>query len=377
MRSIKHFLLLALLGCTLLLFAGEKTAVELCVKNAMKAGAALDFSTLKHLYSNDYVKIAQDKKIFDRRQLENSATYFERIKDPGLKFSELVKLNFMLKGQKLTEAQLANYRRLDSSERGKAMVKQAQVQVEAAQNNLRQVVKEVVEKCYYSPVVVKNDMAVCFYKLNYTAKIKGVLVLRKEENRWKVFRELLTLDTEGAPSVAVEAEVRNFINASHEAANDLSNIKDFAKYYSTENLSVFADGKSMDYHQAAKQAEFYDMLQKGTPPMAQAGPLFIESSGRKVTPEMQAHFAACDQSGKGKEWIMRYKGIIEKYRASMKNSRKYAIKEIFLFEDCALVIDQFFLPNNGDTDRISLLKKHQGKYLFYRSVSRKTAPRAK
>jgi hypothetical protein len=71
--------------------------------------------------------------------------------------------------------------------------------------------------------------------------------------------------------------------------------------------------------------------------------------------------------------------MLEKFRADMKKSYKYSIEKIFVFEDCALVLDQIYLPNNGNTKRISLAKKHQGKYLFYRSVSRKsnTAPAVK
>ena len=56
----------------------------------------------------------------------------------------------------------------------------------------------------------------------------------------------------------------------------------------------------------------------------------------------------------------------------MKKMYQYSIQKIFVFEDCALVMDQFYLPNTGSIERISLIKKHQKKYLFYRSVSRKS-----
>ena len=111
--------------------------------------------------------------------------------------------------------------------------------------------------------------------------------------------------------------------------------------------------------------------------MAEAAPLFIEAMGNKVTPQMRARFAAQDQSGQGREWVANYKKIVEKYRRDLKKSYKYSIQKILVFEDCALLLDQFYLPNAGSIERISLIKKHQGKYFFHRLVSRKsqTTPR--
>jgi len=372
MVFIKRFLLLALLGCSAVLWGSEEATVKTVVESAIKAGSMMDFSTAKQYYSHDYVKIVQDKKILDSKLLENTATYFKRIQDPALTFSELVKLNFMLKEQTLTDAQLANYRRLDSTERGKALVKQAQSQVKAQQDNLRQIANDVLSKYQYGSGYIGKNLAVLFYKLDFVFKIKGVLVLRKENNLWKIYREFSTLDPEKDFSAATETEVREFVNESHKAARDLTNFTDFQKYYSKESLSVFSDGKSMDYQQAEKRAKFYSMLQSGTPTMVQAAPLFMEICGQKVTAEMFAHFADQDKSGKGREWIMRYKNIIEKYRSDMKKMYQYSIQKIFVFEDCALVMDQFYLPNTGSIERISLIKKHQKKYLFYRSVSRKS-----
>ena len=371
MDFIKQFLLIAILGCCVILRGSEEAAVKTVVEAAVKAGSMMDFNTAKQYYSNDYVKIAQDRKVFDSKLLKNTATYFERIKDPALTFSELVKLNFMLKGQTLTDAQLANYRRLDSTGRSKALVKQAQNQVKAQQDNLRQIVNDVSSKYQYGSVYFEKNLAVLFYKVDFVFKIKGVLVLRKENNQWKIFREFSTLEPEKDFSAATETEVREFVNESHEAARNLTNFVDFQKYYSEESLSVLPDGKSMDYQQAEKLATFYSMLQNGTPTMAQAAPLFMESCGQKITAEMLTNFADQDKSGKGREWIMRYKNIMEKYLADMKKMYQYSIQKVFVFEDCALVMDQFYLPNTGSVDRISLIKKHQGKYHYHRSVSRK------
>ena len=372
MSFIKRFLLLALLGGAAVLWGSEEATVKTVVESAIKAGSMMDFSTAKQYYSHDYVKIAQDKKILDSKLLENTAIYFKRIQDPALTFSELVKLNFMLKGQTLTDAQLANYRRLDSTERGKSLVKQAQSQVKAEQDNLRQIANDVLSQYQYGSVYIGKNLAVLFYKVDFVFKCKGVLVLRKENNLWKIYREFSTLDPEKDFSAATETEVREFVNESHKAARDLTNFTDLQKYYSKESLFVFPDGKSMDYQQAEKTEKFYSMLQSGTPTMVQAAPLFMEISGQKVTAEMLAHFADQDKSGKGREWIMRYKNIIEKYRSDMKKMYQYSIQKIFVFEDCALVMDQFYLPNTGSVERISLIKKHQKKYLFYRSVSRKS-----
>ena len=372
MSFIKRFLLLALFGGAAVLWGSEEATVKTVVESAIKAGSMMDFSTAKQYYSHDYVKIAQDKKILDSKLLENTAIYFKRIQDPALTFSELVKLKFMLKGQTLTDAQLANYRRLDSTERGKAIVKQAQSQVKAQQENLRQIVNDALNKYQYGSGYIGKNLAVLFYKLDFVFKIKGVLVLRKENNQWKIYREFSTLDPEKDFSAATETEVREFVNESHKAARDLTNFTDFQKYYSKESLSVCSDGQSMDYQQAEKTAKFYSMLQNGTPTMVQAAPLFMEICGQKVTAEMLAHFADQDKSGKGREWIMRYKNIIEKYRSDMKKRYQYSIQKIFVFEDCALVMDQFYLPDAGSVERISLIKKQQKKYHYHRSVSRKS-----
>ena len=371
MGFIKQFLLIAVLGCSVLLWSSEEAMVKKVVEAALKAGSMMDFSTAKQYFSHDYVKISQDKKVSDRKLLENAATYFERIKDPALTFSELVKLNFMLKGQTLTDAQLANYRSLDSTERGKAMVRKAQSQVKAQQDNLRQIINDILSKYQYGSVYLEKNLAVLFYKVDFVFKVKGVLVLRKENNQWKIYREFTTLDPGKDFSAAAETEIRICVDESHKSARNLSNFTDFLKYYSKESLSVMPDGMSMDYQQAEKRAKFYSMLQNGTPTMVQAAPLFMESGGQKVTAEMLAHFADQDKSGKGREWIMQHKNIIEKYRSDMKKMYQYSIEKIFVFEDCALVMDQFYLPNTGSTERISLIKKQQGKYLFYRSVSRK------
>ena len=372
MAFIKQFLLIAVLGCTAGLRGSEEATVKTVVEAAWIAGSTMDFSNAIKFYSCDYVKIGEDKRVFDRKVLENTATYFERIKDPALTFSELVKLNAMLKGQSLTEAQLARYRSLDATERGKAMVRQAQNQVNSQRNELQQIVKEVMSKYHYGTPVVEKDLAVLFYKLDYHARLKGVLVLRKENGQWKIYRELVTTNPAKNFDPAKESEVRKFVNESHEAARNLASCVDFGKYYSEDATALLPDGKRMDYQQLEKQAKFFTMLQNGTPSMAQAAPLFIEAMGKKVTPQMRARFAAQDQSGKGREWIINYKKIVEKYRGELKKSYKYSIQKIFVFEDCALLLDQFNLPNAGSVERISLIKKHQGKYFFHRLVSRKS-----
>ena len=372
MAFIKQFLLIAVLGCTAGLRGSEAATVKNVVEAAWIAGSTMDFSHAIKFYSGDYVKIGEDKRVFDRKVLENTATYFERIKDPALTFSELVKLNAMLKGQSLTEAQLAKYRSLDATERGKAMVRQTQSQVNSQRNELRQIVKEVMSKYQYGSPFMEKDLAVLFYKLDHHARLKGVLVLRKENGQWKIYREFVTSDPEKDFASAKESEVRKFVNESHEAARNLASCVDFGKYYSEDATALLPDGKRMDYQQLEKQAKFFTMLQNGTPSMAQAAPLFIEAMGKKVTPQMRARFAAQDQSGKGREWIINYKKIVEKYRGELKKSYKYSIQKIFVFEDCALLLDQFNLPNAGSVERISLIKKHQGKYFFHRLVSRKS-----
>ena len=372
MAFIKQFILIAVLGCTAGLRGSEETTVKKIVEAAWRAGSTMDCANAMKFYSGDYVKIGEDKRVFDRKVLENTATYFERIKDPALTFSELVKLNAMLKGQSLTEAQLARYRSLDATERGKAMVRQAQNQVNSQRNELQQIVKEVMSKYHYGIPVVEKDLAVLFYKLDYHARLKGVLVLRKENGQWKIYRELVTTDPAKNFDPAKESEVREFVNGAHEAARDLAKCVDFGKYYSEDAAAVLPDGKRMDYRQLEKQAKLFTMLQKGTPAMAEAAPLFIEAMGNKVTPQMRARFAAQDQSGQGREWVANYKKIVEKYRRDLKKSYKYSIQKILIFEDCALLLDQSYLPNSGSIERIALIKKHQGKYFFHRQVSRKS-----
>ena len=119
MNLIKRLLLLSVLSFCFLSFADDKAEIEACITKTVKAGMSMDFNTVKQYCSKDYVKLPNDKKVFDRKLLDRTALYFERIKDPGLTFSELVKLNFMMKGQTLPDSQLAMYRKLDSTPRGK------------------------------------------------------------------------------------------------------------------------------------------------------------------------------------------------------------------------------------------------------------------
>ena len=372
MAFIKQFILIAILGCAVVLWGSEAATVKNIVEAAWIAGSTLDCSNAIKFYSGDYVKIGEDKRVFDRKVLENTATYFERIKDPALTFSELVKLNAMLKGESLSEAQLAKYRSLDATERGKAMVRQAQSQVNSERNELRQIVKEVMSKYQYGFPFMEKDLAVLFYKLDHYARLKGVLVLRKENGQWKIYREFVTTDPEKDFDPAKESEVRKFVIGAHEAARDLASCIDFGKYYSKDAAALLPDGKRMDYRQMEKLAKLFTMLQKGTPSMAETAPLFIEAMGNKVTPQMRAGFTAQDQSGQGREWGANNKKIVEKYRRDLKKSYKYSIQKILVFEDCALLFDQFYLPNAGCIERISLIKKHQGKYFFHRQVSRKS-----
>lgn len=370
MDFIKQFLLIAVMGCSALLWGSEEAAAKKVVEAAMKAGSLMDFSTAKQYYSNEYVKIAQDKKIFDRKLLENIATYFERIKDPDLTFSELVKLNFMLKGQHLTDAQLENYRRLDFSDRGKALVKQAQSQVKSQQDNVRQMANEAFCKYQYGSVYLEKNLAVLFYKLDFVFKIKGVLILRKENNQWKIYREFSTIDQTENIERADKEEVRKFALQSNRAARNFDSWLDLTQDTSSDCICIMPDGSHTDYQQSEKKAKFLDMVEKGNPTMVQAGPLHIEASGQKITPEMLANFANQDKSGQGKLWLQQYKNAIIKYRENLRNAPDdYIIKDIFVFEDCALLIDSSTLIETGRIERIALIKKYQGKYLIYRSVS--------
>ena len=370
MLLMKRLFLLIISVFCFLSFADDRTEIETCLKTAMKAGMSMDWITFKKYCSQDYVKLAQDKKVFDRKMLDRVAFFFERMKSPDLTFSELVKLNFMMKGRNLPESQLANYRKLDSSLRGKAQVLRAKKQIKKAEQDMLELLKEIWPKIEYGPQFIRKDIAVWFYKLDFGSKIKGVLVLRKENNKWKLYREYAISDTDYDKSAAVETEVRKFVEKSNELTRNFVNFVDVLQDCSTEGIFVYPDGKSMDYQQALKRAKFYDMLQNGDPTMAEAAPLWMESCGITVTSEMLAEFAD-DKNGSGKKWLRQCKENLFKHRSDLKKSGQTAVKHIFLFEDCALVMDNISLPNAGNTKRISLLKKNKGKYLIYRSVSRK------
>lgn len=359
--------------CVTLVFGGEKAAVKNCVEGALKAGLALDFAGLKQFCSEDYVKIPENKKILDRKLLDSVSVYFEKLKEPNLTFSELVKLNFMLKGQKITEEQLANYRKLDSSERGRAMVQQAQSQLKKLQDNIKNIEKEVLPKIKYGTMYLKDDFAVWFYKLDYFVKFKGVLVLRKENGIWKIFREFTTIDSEKNTDIAVVSEVRKFAEDGYKKSRKFSSYMELIEEYSPDWVAIMpaANGNVMNYQRSEKLAKFYDMIQNGKTTMVQAGPLYMEAFGIKVTPEMLAKFADQDKSAEGQKWIQQYRDVIKKHREELKNISDSTIKHIVVWEDCALLADSFSLPISGKVERISLLKKQQGKYLVYRSVSRK------
>ena len=372
MISIKHLLLLSVICCSAAIFADEKAEIKKIVETGINSAGNMDWERFKQLCSYDYVKVPENRKVFDRKLLDKTAIYFARIQDPGLTFSELAKLNFTFRGQQVSDEQLANYRKLDSTERGKAMVKQAQAQLQTTRNNLKKVINEVQDKYQYGDIFIEDDLAVLFYKLDYIAKIKGVLVLRKENNQWKLYREFSSMDSGKNASVAKQDEVKIFANKMHRSSRNFASFMDLLKGHSTDSVAVFADGKIMDYQQAEKFAKFHDMLANGTPTMAESAPLFMEAYGKKVTPEMLAHFADQDKSGKGREWVTQYQTAMQKYRNELKNTPgNYVIKHIFVFEDCALLIDSWDLPNAGRMERVALIKKEQGKYLIYRAVSRK------
>ena len=370
MRIVKQLLLLFILSFSFLSFADDKAQIASCVKAAMKAGMSLDFSTSKKYCSENYVKIAEDKKVFDRKMLERSAVYFERIKDPKLTFSELVKLNFSMRGQTLSEAQLANYRKLDTTPQGQAQVRQAQKQIKQTVQDLTELCQELFPKVEFGPQFIREDIAVWFYKLKCEINIKGVIILRKESGSWKLYREFIILNDGYDKSAAAEAEVRKFAEKSYDLSRNFTNYVDVLQDFSKEGVSVFPDGKSTDYEQALKRAQFFDLLRKGEPTMAEAAPLWAESCGIKVTAQMKEKYAE-KETPEWKNWLRKCKEDMLKHRADLKKSLKPSIKHIFLFEDCALLIDHFHLPNAGNTERISLIKKNKGQYLLYRSASRK------
>ena len=370
MNLIKRLLLLSVFSFCFLSFADDKAQIEACIAKTVKAGMSMDFNTVKQYCSKDYVKLPNDKKVLDRKLLDRTALYFERIKDPGLTFSELVKLNFMMKGQTLPDAQLAMYRKLDSTPRGKMQVQQAQKQIKEVEKNIAELCNELLPKVEYGPLFIGKEIAVKFYKLDFEMKIKGVLILRKESGQWKLYREFSFMDTDHDKSVATEAEVRKFVSKNNKLSRTFKNYVDLMQGYSKESLTCQPDGSSVDYQQALKKAQFWDMLKNGNPTFAEAAPLWAEASGITVTAEMQAGFIE-DKGGQGKKWLKKSKDAMLKHRAEIKKTFKSSIKHIVLFEDCALLIDSFVLPNSGKTERISLIKKNKGEYLILRSASRK------
>ena len=371
MNLIKRLLLFSVLSFCFLSFADDKAEIYACINKSIKAGMSLDFKTFKQYCSKDYVKLPEDKKVLDRKVLERTALYFERIKDPKLTFSELVKLNFMLKGQTLPDAQLAMYRKMNSTPRGKMQVLQAKKQIREAEKNIVELCEELLPKIEYGPLFISKDIAVKFYKLEFKKiKSKGVLVLRKEDNQWKLYREFSITDSDYDKSVASDTEIIKFVNKSNKRTRTCNNYVDLMQDYSKETLVYSPDGKSSDYQQALKKMQFFDLLKNENPTFSEAAALWAEANGMTLTAEMQTRFIE-DKNGEGKKWLKDCKDKMLKHRAEIKKSFKSTIKNIVVFEDCALLIDDFVLPNSGKTERISLIKKNQGKYLILRSASRK------
>ena len=327
---------------------------------------------MKKFCTDDYVKIPENKKVFDRKMLEVLAAYWEKVQAPDLTFSELMKVVSMLKGQQLTDAQLASYRKLDNGQVGKEAVKKAQMQLQTLRRDMQKIFKEALPGIVYGTWFIDKDWAVCFYKSSYLIPVKGVIVFRKVNNEWKLSREFSINDDEKNQSIASEKEVRKFVENYKQANRSLTHYRDLLAFYSTDSLSVFPDGSNMNYQQAEKLAKFNDMLLTGNPTMVQAMPLIIEARGKSVTPEQLAKFADQDRTGEGKKIIEQLrKKVIEHCAETKKNVESCEVKYIVVYGDCALLVDYFTLPVNGRIERVSLLKKHNGKYLIYRTASKK------
>ena len=371
MVLLKCLLLLAALFCGTLSFADTQAEIKNCINNSIKAALSMNWNEFKKFCSEDYVKIAQDQKVFDNKVLEQTILYFEGMKNPDLTYSELAKLTSMMKGEPLSESRLAIYRKFDSTERGKQMVRQAQKQTLEAFNDMCQMVNEVMEKTQYGPLFIEDNLAVQFYKLDYFVKTKGAIVLRKENGQWKLFREFSIVDTGNEPHIPSAAEVEKFIHYTFKITSEFTDFKKMAEFYSPEWVGIRSNGRKDSYQQVIKKIKLFDLLENGTPTAVQAGPLSVESSGAKVTPIMLNYFAEMDRNGQTEKWLTQYRKAIAQYREKIKQNCEYSIKNIFIFEDCALALYDYVVPNAGQIDDITLIKKHQGKYLFCRTTCRK------
>lgn len=371
MTFLKCLLLLTALFYGALSFADTKAEIKNCINSSMKAALSMNWSEFKKFCSEDYVKIAQDQKVFDNKSVEQTIRYFEGMKNPDLTYSELVKLTCMMKEQTLTEPMLALCRKLDSTERGKQLVRKAKKQLMDSYDNIIQVVNDVMKNVQYGPLFIENDLAVQFYKLDYFVKTKGAIILRKENGKWKLFREFSIVDTGNKSPIPSAAEVEKFIHYYQKISSEFTDFKKIAEFYSPEWVGVRSDGRKDNYQRVIKKIKLFDLLENGTPTAVQAGTLSFESSGVKVTPDMLKKLAGMDKNGQAEKWITQYRKAIAQYREKIKQNCEYSIKKIFIFEDCALALYDYVVPNAGQLNDITLIKKHQGKYLFCRTTYRK------
>ena len=371
MIFLKCLLLLTALFCGTLSFADTQAEIKNCIDGSLKAALSMNWNEFKKFCSEDYVKIAQDQKVFDNKVLEQTILYFEGMKNPDLTYSELAKLTSMMNGQTLSEPMLALYRKFDSTERGKQMVRQAQKKALDSYKDMIQLVNDVMEKVQYGPLFIEKDLAVWFYKVDYTVKTKGAIVLRKEKGKWKLFRDFSIVDTGNEPHIPSAAEVEKFIHYTFKITSEFTDFKKMAEFYSPEWVGIRSDGRKDSYQRVIKKIKLFDLLENGTPTAVQAGTLSFESAGVKVTPDMLKKLAEMDKNGQAEKWITQYRKAIAQYREKIKQNCEYSIKNIFIFEDCALVLYDYVVPNAGQIDDITLIKKHQGKYLFCRSTYQK------
>lgn len=371
MTFLKCLLLLTALFCGALSFADTKAEIKNCIDGSLKAALSVNWREFKKFCSEDYVKIAQNQKVFDNNTIERTALYVEGMKNPDLTYSELVKLTSMMKGQTLSEPMLALYRKFDSTERGKQMVRQAQKKALDSYKDMIQLVNDVMKKVQYGPLFIEKDLAVWFYKVDYTVKTKGAIVLRKEKGKWKLFRDFAIVDTGNEPHIPSAAEVEKFIHYTFKITSEFTDFKKMAEFYSPEWVGIRSDGRKDSYQRVIKKIKLFDLVENGTPTAVQAGPLSIESSGAKVTPIMSNYFAEMDRNGQTEKWLTQYRKAIAQYREKIKQNCEYSIKNIFIFEDCALALYDYVVPNAGQIDDITLIKKHQGKYLFCCTTYRK------
>ena len=269
--------------------------------------------------------------------------------------------------------QLARLRKLDRSEQSGQQLAKFRQAIGSLKDTLGAMTADLLEIVANAPFYVSGDTAITVFRSELAGqRYFGMILMKKENGKWKISREMSVNDSGNDGSKATEAEVRTWAKEIFTASCNTVKATDDLKSYAHDIVTVLPDGKTFNYHQAEKILKFKELLYRNSEAsMVELMPLLIEGYGGTVNSEMVKHYAGLDKSGQGREYIAQMRDKIKKYDEQLKKLQdKFQIKHIFIYGDIVAVVENYQLPADRNVESAVLLKKEQGKYLICRSVAR-------